>query len=168
MGEGDGTRGRSSAQSVSARAGTVPELLSPPEVTIGLVGPHRLLQQIVLAAGLPGPVDQVSWADTTAPPDSGKPLAPSGPGAVEATGTAAETGADAALAAAGQPDTVSAAMNFRLISAPYTSEQSAPERAARLGSADAWLFASRAPLEYARQAGALRRPPHSSSSRTAR
>lgn len=28
-------------------------LLAPPEVTVGLVGPHRLLQQIVLAAGLP-------------------------------------------------------------------------------------------------------------------
>ncbi len=56
------------------------------------------------------------------------------------------------------PDT-ELGLRRRLVMAPYLSEQEAAERVARLGDgADACLFASRIPLNYARRAGALACP----------
>jgi len=46
----------------------------------------------------------------------------------------------------------------RLLTGAYADEIEAPDKARRLGSADACLFASQAPLEYARRAGVLRCP----------
>jgi hypothetical protein len=44
----------------------------------------------------------------------------------------------------------------RLLTAAYADELQAPDKVRRLGTADACLFASQAPLEYARRAGVLR------------
>jgi hypothetical protein len=93
------------------------------EVTVGLIGPHALLERIVLAAGLPG--------------HSGR-----------ADGNLQMT--------ADGPDDNS--LHCRLLTAPYADEQEAPDKARRLAAADACLFASQAPLEYARKAGAVRGP----------
>jgi hypothetical protein len=93
------------------------------EVTVGLVGPHALLERIVLAAGLPGP--------------SGRP---------DGNLRISTDGAD------------ENSLHCRLLTAAYADEQEAPEKARRLGTADACLFASQAPLEYARKAGVLRGP----------
>jgi hypothetical protein len=46
----------------------------------------------------------------------------------------------------------------RLLTAAYADEQQAPDKVRRLGTADACLFASQAPLEYARRAGVLHCP----------
>jgi len=92
------------------------------EVTVGLIGPHALLERIVLAAGLAS--------------HSGR--------------------ADGNLQATGDGDDDS--LHCRLLTAAYADEQEAPDKARRLTTADACLFASQAPLEYARKAGALRGP----------
>lgn len=119
-----------------AGPGMAEYLLAPPEVTVGLVGPHRLLQQIVLAAGLPGRAGDDA---RPAPADASHPDEPARPHQAD-------------------PGSVSAGMNCRLVTAAYASEQSAPEKVTRLGAVDACLFASRAPLEYARGAGVLNCP----------
>jgi len=89
------------------------------EVRVGIVGPHELVERIMLSslpqAGHSGP--------QTIPADS-------------------ELG-----------------LRRRLVMAPYLSEHEAPEKVTRLGAgADACLFASRIPLDYARRAGVLACP----------
>lgn len=103
-----------------ARAGPMAELPMGQDVAVGLVGPHALLERIVLAAGLPGPAHRHLRLSSTAPGTDG--------------------------------------MRCRLLLAAYADEQEAPEKVVRLGLADAFLFASRAPLEYARGAGVLSGP----------
>jgi hypothetical protein len=100
-----------------ARESPAAELRLGQDVAVGLVGPHALVERIVLAAGLPGPAHRNLRLSN------------------------GESGADG--------------MRCRLLLAAYADEQEAPEKAARLGSADAFLFANRAPLEYARRAGVL-------------
>lgn len=93
------------------------------EVCVGLVGPHQLVERIVLA-GLPG--------------QRGTPE-PAGP----------------ALPRMAVDD----GLRYRLRMAAYRSEHEAAEKVARLGdSVDVCLFASQAPLEYARRAGVLACP----------
>ena len=99
------------------RAGQAAKVRLGQDVAVGLVGPHALLERIVLAAGLPGPAHRILRL------------------------TGAEAGDDG--------------VRCRMLLAAYADEQEAPEKVARLGWADAFLFASRAPLEYARQAGVL-------------
>lgn len=104
----------------TVRTDAAAELRLGQEVTVGLVGPHALLERIVLAAGLPGSDDRslrISDGD------------------------------------AGDEGT-----RCRLLLAAYADEQEAPEKVARLGTADAFLFASRAPLAFARQAGVVSGP----------
>ncbi|MGO8957645.1 MAG: transcriptional regulator [Streptosporangiaceae bacterium] len=102
------------------------------EVTIGLAGPHELVERIVLA-GLPGSASRDDLA-----------------------------GASSSLAALGlpvpvlPPGTADDGLRRRLLMAVYRSEQEAPEKVSRLGGlADTWLFASPAPLEYCRSAGVI-------------
>jgi hypothetical protein len=94
------------------------------EVTVGLVGPHALLERIVLAAGLPG---------ESGGRDDGNPRTPA-------------------------DDSDDGSLPYRLLPAAYADELQAPDKVGRLGTADAWLFASQVPLEYARRAGVLRCP----------
>ena len=98
-------------------------LPSRQEVTVGLVGPHALLERIVLAAGLP-----------------------SSPGRASGSLRVTADGAD------------DDSLQCRLLAAAYADEQEAPDKVRRLGTADACLFASPAPLEYARRAGVLHKP----------
>jgi hypothetical protein len=93
------------------------------DVTVGLIGPHALLERIVLAAGLAG--------------HSGR-----ADGNIQVTGDGADDDG----------------LHCRLLTAAYADEQEAPDKVRRLTAADACLFASQAPLEYARKAGALRGP----------
>jgi hypothetical protein len=101
------------------------------ELTIGIVGPHDLVERIML---------------------SGTALAPALPG----TGPgAAGPGRPAAPAANGTAATPAR----RLVAAAYRSEQEAADKVLRLGPGiDACLFASQVPYEYARRAGTLRVP----------
>jgi hypothetical protein len=100
-------------------AGIARALRPEQELTVALVGPHALVERIVLA-GLPG--------------------AP-GRGMHEMPGMTGEE------------------TRRRLLMAAYRNEQEAPEKVAKLGSsADACLFASRTPYEYARRAGVLSCP----------
>jgi hypothetical protein len=93
------------------------------EITVGLIGPHALLERIVLAAGLPS--------------HSGR-----ADGNLQITADGADDNS----------------LHCRLLTAAYVDEQEAPDKARRLAAADACLFASQAPLEYARKAGAVRGP----------
>ncbi len=55
-------------------------------------------------------------------------------------------------------DSTQRLLRCRLVTAAYAEEHTAAGRAARLTDADAVLFASPAPLEYARRAGVVRSP----------
>jgi hypothetical protein len=97
----------------------------PVELTIGVVGPHDLVERVMLS-GTATPGQPVT------PGVAGWPQGPSfaGPGPAR-----------------------------RLVAAAYRSEQEAPDKVLRLGSAvDVFLFACQVPLEYARRAGVLRGP----------
>jgi hypothetical protein len=57
------------------------------------------------------------------------------------------------------PSEADLGLHRRLVMAPYTHEQDAPEKVTRLGpGVSALLFASRVPLDYARRAGVLACP----------
>ena len=114
---GDGVKGTVTYTRAGRSSGR-PQTL--PRVTIGLCGPHALLERIVLAAGLPGPA-----------------------------GAILRMTAD---------DSTQRLLRSRLVTAAYAEEHTAAGRASRLTHADAVLFASPAPLEYARRAGVLRSP----------
>ena len=102
------------------------------EVTIGLAGPHELVERIVLA-GLPG-----------------------SPGHDLATGVPSQASSAGAPVPALPPGADDDGLRRRLLMAVYRGEQEAPERVARLsGLVDAWLFASPAPLEYCWSAGVI-------------
>jgi hypothetical protein len=89
------------------------------EVRVAIVGPHELVERIMLS-GLP-----------------------------RATGAAEHL----------LPSEAELGLRRRLVMAPYVNEHEAPEKVARLGdSVDAFLFASRIPLEFARRAGTLASP----------
>src|SRR5580704_2086535 len=102
---------------------------SATELTIGIVGPHDLVERIMLSGS---------------PQSGGLPGATAHP-AVSSPGTSVN-GASAAPAR-------------RLVAAAYRSEQEAADKVQRLGPGiDACLFASQVPYEYARRAGTLRVP----------
>jgi len=104
----------------------------PLELTIGVVGSHDLVEQIML---------------------SGTAIL------TPATGPAgAAPGAGGNGQAAGGYSTAPA-MARRLVAVAYRTEQEAGDKVLRLGPGiDVWLFASRIPYLYARQAGVLRKP----------
>ncbi len=89
------------------------------ELIIGIVGPHELVERIMLSG--------------------------------TSAGGKAGTGGPLATAETGPPR--------RLVAAAYRDEQEAADQVLRLGTGiDVCLFASRAPYEYARAAGALSSP----------
>ena len=99
------------------------------ELTIGIVGPHDLVERIMLSG--------------TAQPG----VLPGGPG--HPAGGAPVPSANGS----------SASPPRRLVAAAYRSEQEAADKVLRLGAGiDACLFASQVPYEYARRAGTLRVP----------
>ena len=104
------------------------------EVTVGLAGPHELVERIVLA-GLPGSARHDMPAGAPGPLSPGLPV------------LAVPVGAE------------DDGLRRRLVMAVYRSEQEAPEKVSRLGGlVDTWLFASPAPLEYCRGAGVISCP----------
>lgn len=105
---------------IGGRGGAAEYLRAHQEVTVGLIGPHALLERIVLAAGLPTPA-----------------------------------GGILRVTAADSDDEI---LSCRLVPAAYADEQAAADKVARLGAVDACLFASPAPLAYARRAGVLTGP----------
>jgi GTP cyclohydrolase III len=100
------------------------------ELTIGIVGPHDLVERIMLSGTAQaggGPAAASGHPAVTTPPPAAN-ASPAGPGR-------------------------------RLIAAAYRSEQEAADKVLRLGPGiDACLFASQVPYEYARRAGSLRVP----------
>jgi hypothetical protein len=99
------------------------------ELTIGIVGPHDLVERIMLSGTVQAGV---------------MPAAAPGHPAVTAPPTANGSSAGPAR---------------RLIAVAYRSEQEAADKVLRLGPGiDACLFASQVPYEYARRAGSLRVP----------
>jgi hypothetical protein len=104
----------------------------PLELTIGVVGSHDLVERIMLSGtSMPAPA-------------SGPAGAAPGPGGN-------------GQAVAGYP--LAPAVARRLIAVAYRTEQEAGDKVLRAGAGiDAWLFASRVPYAYARQAGVLGRP----------
>ncbi len=107
------------------------------ELTIGVVGSHDLVERIMLSgAATSGPGAAMSGAAVAG--------APPGP-----AGAAAGPGGNGGHAAAAR----------RLVAVAYRTEQEAGDKVLRLGTGvDVWLFASRVPYAYARQAGVLGRP----------
>ena len=100
------------------------------ELTIGIVGPHDLVERIMLSG-----TAQAGGGPTAAP---GHPAVAAPPPAANGS---------------------SPGPARRLIAAAYRSEQEAADKVLRLGpSIDACLFASQVPYEYARRAGSLRVP----------
>jgi hypothetical protein len=111
----------------------------PLELTIGVVGPHDLVERIML-----------SGAATSGAATSGM----ANPGAARA-GTDRAGGNGAAPG----PDSAGPGLARRLVAVVYRTEQEAGDKVLRLGAGiDAWLFANRVPYAYARQAGVLRKP----------
>jgi hypothetical protein len=114
----------------------------PLELTIGVVGSHDLVERIMLSG---------TAVTGAAVPRAAGPGA-AGPGAA---------GPGAAAGTAGVPPVPdgSNAVARRLVAVAYRTEQEAGEKVLRLGAGiDVWLFASRVPYLYARQAGVLRMP----------
>ena len=100
------------------------------ELTIGIIGPHDLVERIMLSG-----TAQAGGVPTAAP---GHPAVAAPPPAANGS---------------------SPGQARRLIAAAYRSEQEAADKVLRLGpSIDACLFASQVPYEYARRAGSLRVP----------
>ncbi len=104
------------------------------ELTIGVVGPHDLVERVMLSGAAAG---------------SGFPGAPMVPG------MSGEPGISAGL----HGIAASLGLARRLVAAAYRDEQEAADKVARLGAAvDVCLFASPVPYEYARRAGVLTSP----------
>jgi hypothetical protein len=104
----------------------------PLELTIGVVGSHDLVEQIMLSGpAIPAPA-------------AGPARAAPGPG-----GNGQAAGGYSIVPAVAR----------RLVAVAYRTEQEAGDKVLRLGPGiDVWLFASRIPYLYARQAGVLRKP----------
>ncbi|SRR5712691_10873625 len=104
------------------------------ELTIGIIGPHDLVERIML--------DGFSSGGAAGPGGQG---APGGQGGLAGP--------------PGGPAMTAHAPARRLVAAAYRDEQEAADKVARLGTAvDSCLFASHAAYEYARRAGVLRVP----------
>jgi hypothetical protein len=104
----------------------------PLELTIGVVGSHDLVEQIML---------------------SGTAMA--GP----ATGPAGAAPGRGGNGHAADGYSTAPAVARRLVAVAYRTEQEAGDKVLRLGPGiDVWLFASRVPYLYARQAGVLHKP----------
>jgi hypothetical protein len=114
------------------------------ELTIGVVGSHDLVERIMLS----GPAMSGPAMSGPAMSGPGVPGA-SVPGAAPAPAGAAGSGGNGGYAAVAR----------RLVAVAYRTEQEAGDKVLRLGTGiDVWLFASRVPYAYARQAGVLSRP----------
>jgi len=115
------------------------------ELTIGVVGSSDLVERIMLSGtATPGTATPGAAASGTA--TSGAAASWTGPG----------TGHNGR--GAGSYSTA-AQVTRRLVAVVYRNEQEAGDKVSRLRSGvDVWLFASRIPYAYARQAGTLRKP----------
>jgi hypothetical protein len=121
------------------------------DLTIGVVGSSDLVERIMLF-GTATSAAARSGAATSATARSG--TATSG----VATSGAAPSGTGNNGQGAGSHATA-APVTRRLVAVVYRNEQEAGDKVLRLGAGiDVWLFASRIPYAYARQAGALRKP----------
>src|SRR5260370_10575661 len=103
------------------------------DLTIGVVGPHDLVERIMLSG------TATAGQATSGPAGAGPGNGTNG----QATGSAA----------------TAPAVTRRLVAVVYRNEQDAGDKVLRLGpGVDVWLFASRIPYAHARQAGVLRKP----------
>ncbi len=143
------------------------------ELTIGIVGPHDVVERVMLSGAAGGsymstaPAGHGAVAPGHGAPGHGAP-SHGGP-SYGAPGHGAPGQAGSSLTAGQAPPatgvTVSGAswsgfgFAARLIAAAYRDEHEAAEKASRLGSSvDVCLFASPVPYEYARRAGAILGP----------
>src|SRR6266571_6070839 len=117
------------------------------ELTIGVVGSHDLVERIML-----------SGAATSGPGAPGAAMPGTVPGAA-APGPASGPAGAAAAPGGNGGDAAAPAVARRLVAVAYRTEQEAGDKVLRLGTGiDVWLFASRVPYAYARQAGVLGKP----------
>ncbi len=114
------------------------------ELTIGIVGPHDVVEQVMLSGAGTGGHMSSAGAGSAAPGQMGSLLG-AGHG-VQASVMSGASWSGFGFAA-------------RLVAAAYRDEHEAAEKASRLGSSvDVCLFASPVPYEYARRAGAISGP----------
>ena len=119
-------------------------------LTIGVVGSADLVERIMLSG------TATSGAATSAAATSGAATSAAAPSAAASSRTGTGTGNNGQVAG---PHATAAPVTRRLVAVVYRTEQEAGDKVLRLGTGiDAWLFASRVPYAYARQAGALRKP----------
>src|SRR5215467_2978476 len=115
------------------------------ELTIGVVGSSDLVEQIMLS-GTATPGIATSGTGTPGIATSGAASSGTGPGTGH-NGQAADS------------YSTTAQVTRRLVAVVYRNEQEAGDKILRFGPGiDVWLFASRIPYAYARQAGVLRKP----------
>jgi len=115
------------------------------ELTIGVVGSSDLVERIMLS-GTATPGIATSGTDTSGIATSGAASSGTGPGTGH-NGQAADS------------YSTTAQVTRRLVAVVYRNEQEAGDKVLRFGPGiDVWLFASRIPYAYARQAGVLRKP----------
>jgi len=123
------------------------------ELTIGIVGPHDVVERVMLAS------------TSTGPASTGLYMPPLSQGAAAGSGQVANLSSGGHSVVAASAPTLSGAswtgfgLAARLVAAAYRDEHEAAEKATRLGSSvDVCLFASPVPYEYARRAGAIAGP----------
>ncbi len=117
------------------------------ELTIGVVGSHDLVERIMLSGAATSGPGAPGAAMPGTVPGAAAPGPASGP-----AGAAAAPGGNGGYAAA-------PVVARRLVAVAYRTEQEAGDKVLRLGTGiDVWLFASRVPYAYARQAGVLGKP----------
>lgn len=109
------------------------------ELTIGIVGPHDVVEQVMLSGTATSSYISTAGAGSATPGQAGGSASHAAP-------ISGASWSGFGLAA-------------RLVAAAYRDEHEAAEKASRLGSSvDVCLFASPVPYEYARRSGAITGP----------
>lgn len=123
------------------------------ELTIGIVGPHDVVERVMLAGTGAGPSGSGVYMPAVSQGAAGTG------GQVVGTLAAGPAAAPTSVTAVSGASWTGFGIAARLIAAAYRDESEAADKVTRLGSTvDVCLFASPVPYEYARRAGAISGP----------